>query len=355
MSQGTSNTYNYSRIVGNTIDEDYEANSTDQIFYISYAVSHQIDNNYYNGTRRHFGYTNNGVTSFRENLLDNDATVLNSIFCDSSSDPWTVFGNGARMFPVGHIVYATGDEAGQTKERTKTAAPGTDSGDWTNDTLHLFSDSNETVAYNANRFVIRAPYDTSPYEGRMVGMTLTLDDEENIHESDQRSAGIFAAGMAFYTRDALHSPYFQEAVRISGRNGCVGIGKTDPIYPLDVNGKIVTNSNIEATGQVTGLDGLVTKVVASAITDDDFDVDQNGKLAIDSSNHRLYFRYGGGWHYCAQDAGFQIPADETEGLSVGDIVIGKVNEELNDGALHARYIKLEDALKELGIYSEKEV
>jgi hypothetical protein len=129
-------------------------------------------------------------------------------------------------------------------------------------------------------------------------------------------------------------------------------------YPLMkfLNTTGADTGGVTGSGQVQATsDGVATRVVAGTVSDANFTVDTNGLLAIDSSNGRLYFRYGGGWHYCAQDAGFQIPADETEGLSVGDIVIGKVNEKLNDGALHARYIKLEDALKELGIYSEKEV
>jgi len=34
----------------------------------------------------------------------------------------------------------------------------------------------------------------------------------------------------------------------------------------------------------------------------------NGALAVDSTNGRICFRYGGGWHYVNQTAGFEVPA-----------------------------------------------
>jgi hypothetical protein len=109
-------------------------------------------------------------------------------------------------------------------------------------------------------------------------------------------------------------------------------------------------------GQVnagTSGDGLVTKVVAGACGDGNFSTDTDGTLCIDSSNGRIYFRYGSAWHYAAQTAGFQIPKltrngkDETEGLSVGDPVIGRIDEVMADGALHGIWEKF-DLLTEIG-------
>lgn len=96
-------------------------------------------------------------------------------------------------------------------------------------------------------------------------------------------------------------------------------------------------------------DGLVTKVVNGACSDANFgnSVGTNGHLCIDSSNGRLYFRYGGDWHYAAQTAGFQIPhlerngVLETDGLDVGDAVIGRLDERMEDGALHGIWEKLD--------------
>ena len=54
-------------------------------------------------------------------------------------------------------------------------------------------------------------------------------------------------------------------------------------------------------------DGVVTLVKAGAITDGDFTTDTDGLIGIDSLNGRIYYRYGGGWHYSSQDAGFSFP------------------------------------------------
>ncbi|MCH8748863.1 hypothetical protein IH781_03905, partial [Patescibacteria group bacterium] len=95
-----------------------------------------------------------------------------------------------------------------------------------------------------------------------------------------------------------------------------------------------TNFDVDANGQVIALDGIVTEVVAGTCSDSNFATDTDGTLCIDSSNGRIYYRYGGAWHYSAQTAGFQIPDYETEGIEIGDYVIGRINNELSDGALH---------------------
>jgi excisionase family DNA binding protein len=102
----------------------------------------------------------------------------------------------------------------------------------------------------------------------------------------------------------------------------------------------------------TSGDGLVTKVVAGACDDSAFTTDTDGLICLDSSNGRIYFRYGGAWHYSAQTAGFQIPnlvwkgVNETEGLKVGDYVVGKLDQKLSDGALHGIYVNLNEVLDE---------
>lgn len=54
--------------------------------------------------------------------------------------------------------------------------------------------------------------------------------------------------------------------------------------------------------QFVPVDGVVLKVVAGAVSDSNFTVDTDGLIAIDSSNGRLYVRYGGAWHYATLDA-----------------------------------------------------
>ena len=114
--------------------------------------------------------------------------------------------------------------------------------------------------------------------------------------------------------------------------------------------RINTTGNTIASGQLdagTSGDGVVTEVVAGACDDSAFTTDTNGLICIDSTNGRIYYRYGGAWHYSAQTAGFQIPnlvtegRNETEGLEVGDYVIGKLNQRLDDGALHGLYVKFD--------------
>ncbi|MEK7765264.1 MAG: hypothetical protein AAB368_03405 [bacterium] len=104
-----------------------------------------------------------------------------------------------------------------------------------------------------------------------------------------------------------------------------------------------TTSYIVAQQMLDGTaDSLAVKVVAGAVGDGNFTATPlNGLLAIDSTNFRLYFRYGAAWHYVAQTAGVQIPAGETvcpksgKQMKIGDEVICVVDKVLEDGALHA--------------------
>jgi hypothetical protein len=105
-------------------------------------------------------------------------------------------------------------------------------------------------------------------------------------------------------------------------------------------------------------DGVQTKVFAGTVSDSDFDFVEDGKIAIDKSNGRIYFRYDDNWHYVAQTAGFQINADDAfdqvskKRFEVGDIVIGTVIGFMSDGAPHCEYITLESALKKLGVLKD---
>ncbi len=90
--------------------------------------------------------------------------------------------------------------------------------------------------------------------------------------------------------------------------------------------------------------GLATKVSPGPCTDP---YAPEGSLCVDSTNGRIYFRYGGNWHYVAQTAGFQIPDFETkdlltnEELQPGDYLLGYVESKLSDNALHGRYVKFD--------------
>ena len=121
--------------------------------------------------------------------------------------------------------------------------------------------------------------------------------------------------------------------------GNVGIGKAAASTKLEVVGTISGST-------VLGSNGITTKVIAGACSDSNAQ-GTDGTMCIDSTDGRVYFRYSGAWHYAAQTAGFQIPnivtdgTNETQGLGVGDYVIGHLNQRLSDGALHGLYVKFD--------------
>jgi hypothetical protein len=129
-------------------------------------------------------------------------------------------------------------------------------------------------------------------------------------------------------------------------NGNVGIGLTVPRTKLEVRGTV-------SGATVLGSHGITTNVVAAAC-DDTTAQATNGTICIDSADGaagRIYYRFGGAWHYAAGTAGFQVPniidpatgLSEVSGMGVGDLVIGKINEQLGDGALHGLWVKFDMA------------
>nr|MBP9698115.1 hypothetical protein [Candidatus Moranbacteria bacterium] len=139
-----------------------------------------------------------------------------------------------------------------------------------------------------------------------------------------------------------------------------------------------TASAVKADVQLDATaDGLVTKVNAGACSDSTFNRDTNGTLCVDSTNGRIYYRYGGAWHYTAQTAGFQIPSYETapqskltdaaeeeqanalpfdsssypeyltKRLEPGEFLIPYVDEYLDDGAVHGLYARFDDVKSKL--------
>jgi hypothetical protein len=112
------------------------------------------------------------------------------------------------------------------------------------------------------------------------------------------------------------------------------------------------------THKLQGTDGLITKVVAGAVSDGVFSSSGqvDGLFAIDSTDGRVYFRYGGAWHYVSKTAGFEINAEDAFDHLVGpkakfkkgDIVLGIVTGFKSDGAPHCEYVTLKKALEQLG-------
>ena len=157
------------------------------------------------------------------------------------------------------------------------------------------------------------------------------------------------------------------------------------------NGDIVaidaTNWSVGTSGMLNASnDGLGTKVVGGPISDASFTGSAfNGLMALDSTDGRLYFRYGGAWHYVNQTGGFQIPNYEvapkdqlseagkeaaknalpfeatnypdylTKPLTAGEFLIPYVNSYLPDGAIHGLYANWDDVKKLMLADTESEI
>lgn len=142
----------------------------------------------------------------------------------------------------------------------------------------------------------------------------------------------------------------------SGARGTIGevvkgySGQTADLQDWDSSdGSVLTR--IDNLGNVVGpsvrgTNGVTTKVITGACSDSNAQA-TDGTMCIDSTDGRVYFRYSSAWHYVAQTAGFQIPKivrngkDETEGLHVGDPVIGRIDEVMPDGSLHGVWEKFD--------------
>jgi len=106
-----------------------------------------------------------------------------------------------------------------------------------------------------------------------------------------------------------------------------------------------SNSFWDFTGRaVRGTHGLVTFVSSGASSDGDMsNMTINGSIGVSDSG-RIYYRYGGGWHYSSQTAGFEIPVHEVIcpvcelPLLPGQDFIGRGDRVRTDGSLHALYI-----------------
>lgn len=166
--------------------------------------------------------------------------------------------------------------------------------------------------------------------------------------------------------------------------GRVGVGTAAPEYTLDVAGDLrIAGGNhlflggegaeesdvdlyrnradqLKTDDQFVAADGVANKVNAGPCDDSIFTVDTDGLTCIDSTTGRLYFRYGGEWHYTAQTSGFEIAREESyaydisrggfdllSSLSVGDFLMPLAESALADGAIHGVYTKWSDVKQTL--------
>ncbi len=96
---------------------------------------------------------------------------------------------------------------------------------------------------------------------------------------------------------------------------------------------------LKTDDQLQASDGIVNKVVEGTVSDAYFTVNTDGLIGIDSLNGRLYFRYGGSWHYCSQDGGFSFPERTCfkcgRPFKKGDRIVMEIDHFHSDGAPHA--------------------
>jgi len=117
----------------------------------------------------------------------------------------------------------------------------------------------------------------------------------------------------------------------------IGIGTDNPGWALETKGMINAS-----------FDGISTKVINGPVSDSSFiGKPHDGLLAIDSKNGRLYFKANNSWSYIAKTGGFQIPKEEARDFKIDDLVIGKIDSEMSDGAKHGLWVKLTDALSDV--------
>jgi len=117
----------------------------------------------------------------------------------------------------------------------------------------------------------------------------------------------------------------------------IGIGTDNPGWILETKGMINAS-----------FDGISTKVINGPVSDSSFiGKPHDGLLAIDSKNGRLYFKANNSWSYIAKTGGFQIPEEEARDFKIDDLVIGKIDSEMSDGAKHGLWVKLTDALSDV--------
>lgn len=101
------------------------------------------------------------------------------------------------------------------------------------------------------------------------------------------------------------SPYVYSAALINNRystnSGQEIRNVANSLNHTILEGAIRNNvgGDFQATGAVTGTQSVGARVIGAAINDGYFDTPTDGRIAVDSSNNRLYVRVGGVWKYVA--------------------------------------------------------
>lgn len=109
------------------------------------------------------------------------------------------------------------------------------------------------------------------------------------------------SGVLYYVGNTVTSPV-NSAVEFRDNNGGGTITPPHAALVLGdyVNTAIASSAMHEFAGQVyASAQGITTKTKAGIPTDADTNIDADGTIIVDTTNHRLYVRSGGAWKYAA--------------------------------------------------------
>jgi len=186
---------------------------------------------------------------------------------------------------------------------------------------------------------------TSPASARFVQIEVKLYEAGTAHEAATwvKLGGVsLLYGQYAYNVEQLHLD-----LGGSGTAGGIQMGPTGEIHIYRPASNTVA---FDALSQF--LAGAQMFYKSGTVSDADFGTTPtNGTLAVDGTNHRIYLREGGAWHYVNRTAGFQIPVDVDgvderlcpvcgEEMGIGDPVAGMLNGRMSDGALHGLWCHL---------------
>lgn len=168
---------------------------------------------------------------------------------------------------------------------------------------------------------VRAPNNTPVYAGRNFANGADIDGwKVNAEDDYEAAADVNLGGNKLYGGTAANADLDLNATTSA----------------TVTTSYILTRQMVDAT-----VNSIAVRVKAGAIGDGETaQTDLNGELGIDSTNGRLYYRYGAAWHYSAITAGFVIPEDERTcaqcgaEIQIGERVVGRINELQSDGARH---------------------
>lgn len=275
-------------------------------------------------------------------ITDGYSNFFNSVYCQSSNTGnWAIYIDPVTLAGPNHIGHITIDSDMDNGIKVNNA------------TLHISwiynASSGTQYSELGNGVISRLNYTGTPTSPSSNFKIYYMTNSNNVDAPTHTQPAIFASdGTGAAPFDQVGNLIIRARNDATSKSIYFLYGSTPSIAGyINNGGSFFWNKNYTGTGFVIGYDGIQTKINAGAVTDGIFSATPgNGRIAIDYTNGRLYFRYSGSWHYCAQDAGFQINAKDIVCSECGkkiipnQYVIGKTDREMEDGAIHGEWIHL---------------